>query len=214
MRSEPVGSWTGALLMTQPSRRVWLQCFLTGGLLSTIPNKIRSEEKDSGTHSSQAGGDFEPGDAVPNFYVRAVTGPLQGKSVCYVCRNGDRPVIMVLARKIIPRLDALLRELDQLVDSHRAEGLRGFGVFIGPDSRKLLPQVQTLAFENKLSIPLTLAAAPVEGPGLRGLPPQVAVSIVLYRNQKVFQAFRLSSEAIDDESFESIIETVKTFAQG
>src|SRR4051812_14009141 len=73
---------------------------------------------------------LQVGEAVPQFYVRAVTGPLKNKSVCYVCRNGDRPVIMLLARKVTPEVTKLLKEVDQLVDSHRADGLRGFGVFV------------------------------------------------------------------------------------
>jgi len=210
----PRGLLDRFFLMTRLSRRVWWKLLIAGGLVPVIPGPGWSDDKSSRTESTPGEGGFEPGDAVPNFYVRAVTGPLQGKSVCYVCRNGDRPVIMVLARQMIPRLDALLRELDRLIDAHRADGLRGFGVFVGPDSRKLLPQVQTLAFENKLILPLTLAAAPAEGPGLRGLPPEVAVSVVLYRNQKVFQSFRLANEAIDDKSFESIVDAVQTLAQG
>src|SRR5215471_11679796 len=51
------------------------------------------------------------GDKVPTFYVRAVTGPLKNKSVCYVCRNGDRPVVMLFIRQITPELKQLLRAI-------------------------------------------------------------------------------------------------------
>ena len=30
----------------------------------------------------------------PSFFVRAITGPQMNRSVCFVCRNGDRPVVM------------------------------------------------------------------------------------------------------------------------
>ncbi len=52
------------------------------------------------TNSSTASG--KVGEEVPSFYVRTVTGPLAGKSVCYVCRHGDRPVVMVLLRELGP----------------------------------------------------------------------------------------------------------------
>lgn len=201
------------------SRRDWLRGGLSavvlgsgGGLLSASDRPKGATLGHSGRGSQEPA--FERGDAVPNFYVRAVTGPLQGKSVCYVCRNGDRPVVMILARKIIPGLGDLLRDVDQQIDAHRADGLRGFGVFIGPDSRKLLPQVQTLAFENKLNLPLTLAAAPAEGPVLRGLSDSAAVSVVLYRNQRVCETFHFADEKIDETVGRTVVEAVQALAEG
>jgi len=201
------------------SRRDWLRVGLSGALLgqgSTLwsaPDRpLGGEPAGSGDGSRDTA--FERGDAVPNFYVRAVTGPLQGKSVCYVCRNGDRPVVMILARKIIPRLGELLQDVDQQIDAHRADGLRGFGVFIGPDSRKLLPQVQTLAFENKLSLPLTLAAAPAEGPAVRGLSDSAAVAVVLYRNQRVCETFHFADERIDETVSNTVVGAVQALAEG
>src|SRR4029079_15241118 len=84
------------------------------------------------------------GEKVSTFYVRAVTGPLKSKSVCYVRRNGDRPVVMLFIRQITPELKTLLKGIDAEVDRSRASGLRSFGVFLPGDGAELLPQVQTL----------------------------------------------------------------------
>jgi hypothetical protein len=205
--------------MTHISRRDWLWMGVSGVLLGTGDRVLAAPDgqagvKASGRESRSEDEAFERGDAVPNFYVRAVTGPLQGKSVCYVCRNGDRPVVMILVRKIIPRLGELLHSVDQQIDAHRADGLRGFGVFIGPDSRKLLPQVQTLAFENKLNLPLTLAAAPAEGPAVRGLSDTAAVAVVLYKNQRVCETFRFGDERIDETLSQTVVEAVQALAEG
>ena len=40
------------------------------------------------------------GKEVPSFFVRAITGPQMNRSVCFVCRNGDRPVVMVMMRRL------------------------------------------------------------------------------------------------------------------
>jgi hypothetical protein len=205
--------------MISISRRDWLRIGMASLLLGSGDRLLSAPDEQSGDHAGGSTGRplaemFDRGDAVPNFYVRAVTGPLQGKSVCYVCRNGDRPVVMILARKIIPRLGELLRAVDQQIDAHRADGLRGFGVFIGADSRQLLPQVQTLAFENKLNLPLTLAAAPAEGPALRGLSESTAVAIVLYRNHRVCETFRFGDEGIDENVSQSVIAAVQALAEG
>lgn len=158
-------------------------------------------------------GGFQAGDKVPYFYVRAITGPLAGKSVCYVCRNGDRPVVMVLARRIIPVLSELLKQVDSAVDEHRADGLRGFGVFVDKDPRKLLPQVQTLSFNGKLTLPLTIAAAPAEGLGWRGLPEEVAVCVVLYRDQQVLRTFQFRDEDVATQ-LPALLEAVEGLADG
>lgn len=205
--------------MPRISRRDWLQAGLSGALWGQCAMLWSAPDRQAGANPVGSGGGsrdtaFERGDAVPNFYVRAVTGPLQGKSVCYVCRNGDRPVVMIIARKIIPRLGELLHDVDQQIDAHRADGLRGFGVFIGPDSRKLLPQVQTLAFENKLNLPLTLAAAPAEGPAVRGLSDTAAVAVVLYRNKRVCETFHFADEPIDETLGRAVVEAVQALAEG
>ncbi|MFM8285403.1 MAG: hypothetical protein ACKOGA_01585 [Planctomycetaceae bacterium] len=168
-----------------------------------------------GEPAEEAGpvGGFRAGDKVPYFYVRAITGPLSGKSVCYVCRNGDRPVVMVLVRRLIPVLPTLLKQVDEAVDGHRADGLRGFGVFVDKDPRRLLPQVQTLSFNGKLSLPLTIAAAPAEGLGWRGLPDEVAVSVVLYRDQQVLKAFTFRDEAVAGE-LADLLDAVHELAEG
>lgn len=132
---------------------------------------------------------LQPGDRVPSFYVRAVTGPLRNKSVCYVCRNGERPVVMVLIRDVTPELRKLLKEIDGILDAHRAEGLRGFGVFTGRDGKELLPAIQTLGFEEKLNLPLTISAASGDGAAAHALHPEAVVTVILYREQKVTANF-------------------------
>src|SRR5690349_11031952 len=95
---------------------------------------------------------------VPSFYVRAVTGPLAGKSVCYVCRNGDRPVVAVMLRELTPETTALLKDLDRTVNQHRADGLRCFAVLVTDSPQRDSARLQTLAFDEKIDLPLTLVS--------------------------------------------------------
>ena len=66
-------------------------CLMCVGLESA-----RSGESPAVAIANSSAASGKVGDEVPSFYVRTVTGPLAGKSVCYVCRHGDRPVAMVL----------------------------------------------------------------------------------------------------------------------
>jgi hypothetical protein len=156
---------------------------------------------------------LQPGERVPTFYVRAITGPLRNKSVCYVCRNGDRPVVMVFIRSSSPGLRQLLKAVDEQIDAHRADGLRGFGVFLAGERKDLLSEVQTLAFEEKLGLPLTIAAATVEGPAGQNLAAAADVTIVLYRDQTVTANFAYRVGELSPSELERVVEAVKKLAE-
>lgn len=152
------------------------------------------------------------GEKVPTFYVRAITGPLKNKSVCYVCRNGDRPVAMLFIRQITPEVKRLLKGIDREVDENRAAGLRSFGVFLASESEELLPQVQTLSFDEKLNLPLTIAAAPSDGSAGRSIHPDAAVTVILYREQIVSANFAYRAEELHNEQIESVLKAVRRLA--
>lgn len=176
---------------------------------------IRATEKPDGKSASSA----EPlqsglrvGEKVPTFYVRAITGPLKNKSVCYVCRNGDRPVVMLFIREVSPELKGLLKKIDAEVDQHRAEGLRSFGVFLASDSKELLPQVQTLAFDEKINLPLTIAAAPSDGSAGHAIHPDAAVTVILYREQTVVANFAFRSEELKAAQMDKVLRSIRALA--
>jgi hypothetical protein len=152
------------------------------------------------------------GDRVPTFYVRAVTGPLKNKSVCYVCRNGDRPVAMLFVRKITPELTRLLKGIDDEVDRHRAAGLRSFAVFLAGENEELLPQVQTLAFDEKINLPLTIAAAPSDGSAGRTIHRDATVTVILYRDQTVTANFAFRAAELNAEAIETIFKSTRALA--
>ncbi len=150
------------------------------------------------------------GEPVPTFYVRAVTGPLENRSVCYVCRNGSRPVVMVLLRAVDRNVPRLLQELDREIDRHRAEGLRGFVVLLEDDLRKAIPVLQTLAFDNELQLPLTTAPVAIETAACQNVHPAATVTVVLYRNRRVKRRFAFRAGELDEPSIERIVKAVRT----
>ncbi len=148
------------------------------------------------------------GDYVPTFYTRAVTGPLMNRSVCYVCRNGQRPVVMVLLQKLGPDVKPLLKQMDTLVDDHRAQGLRSFGVYVSNDPTKAISAVQTFSFDHKISIPLTVASPAVAEPSCQNLDPEADVTLVLYQNRRVVKRFAFRQEDIKTSQLQSVKKSV------
>ena len=155
---------------------------------------------------------LQVGEKVHTFYVRAITGPLKNRSVCYVCRCGDRPVVMIFVRKITPQLKRLLKGIDAEIDRHRAAGLRGFGVFLPGDGNELLPHVQTLAFDGKINLPLTIAAAPSDGSAGGTIHPDAAVTVMLYRDQTVTANFAYRADELQDREIDRILKCIRALA--
>lgn len=149
------------------------------------------------------------GEHVPQFYVRAVTGPLSNKSVCYVCRNGDRPVVMIFLREVVPGTAELLKELDRCVDQNRAVGLRGFGVLLSENQRFATSKLQTLAFDNQLSLPLTMAHPQVESSENQNLHPQAAVTVVLYNDHVVTGSYGFRETEVTKERIADVMAGVR-----
>lgn len=152
------------------------------------------------------------GDRVPQFFVRAVTGPLMNRSVCYVCRNGDRPVVMVFLRDVVEGVPALLKELDRYVDEHRAVGLRGFGVLLTENPKTAISKLQTLAFDHQLSLPLTLASTQLDAPSSQNLNPDAAVTVVLYHDQTVITTHAFRETELTSERISQLMSSVKELA--
>ena len=152
------------------------------------------------------------GERVPQFFVRAVTGPLMNKSVCYVCRNGDRPVVMVFLRDVIDGVPSLLKELDTYIDQNRAVGLRGFAVLLSENQRNAVSKLQTLSFDHQLSLPLAVASTQLDAPSSQNLHPDAAVTVVLYHDQTVVKSHAFRAAEIDADRIAEMMASVKALA--
>ncbi len=150
----------------------------------------------------------EIGDYVPTFYTRAVTGPLMNRSVCYVCRNGGRPVVMVFLRKFGAEVKPLLKQVDSLVDDHRADGLRSFGVFVTKDPSEAISEVQTFSFDNKIALPLTVASDAIAEPHCQNLNAQAEVTVVLYNKRRVVNRFAFREGEIQSDEVAEVAQAI------
>lgn len=155
----------------------------------------------------------EIGSEVTSFYVRAVTGPHAGKSVCYVCRNGDRPVVMVVVRELGPDVTRLLKQLDQCVNENRGNGLRCFVVMLSNSSQKDGARLQTLAFDEKIELPLTVASEAIAGTNLDAIPKTAAVSVILYDDLTVKERFAYRTGECNPSACQTILAAAKNLVK-
>ena len=118
---------------------------------------------------------------------------------------------MVFLQEVDPNIAKLLKTIDQVVDAGRAEGARSFGVLVTDDSGRVVSTLQTLAFDEKIDLPLTAATTAVAGPSCHNLHPDAATTLVLYRNQKVASTVAFRKGEITDGSIAEISGRIRQF---
>ena len=96
------------------------------------------------------------GEAPGAFNVNDVTGPSKGKSLCYRCQYGDRPVISVFAREVNEDLAKVIKEIDGIVGQNKDKRMAAFVVVLSEDADKVAPKLEELAKKNGIkNVPLT-----------------------------------------------------------
>lgn len=154
------------------------------------------------------------GDTIPEFYGRVVTGPLMNKSICFVCRNGPRPVVMIFVREMTPEVQRLMRNVDRIVDRFRGDGLRSFGVWLSEHpSQRDVSRVQTFAFDGRVDLPMMIAPEDVASSVQQNVHADAAVTIVCYHNRRAVTRMALRADELDVEHLRSALKRVLRFAE-
>jgi len=69
------------------------------------------------------------------------TGPERGKSHCYICETGEKPVVIVFARSLSKELGTLAVKIDKAMVDNKTSDLRGWITFLNTDQLKFDPKV-------------------------------------------------------------------------
>ncbi|MFO0917337.1 MAG: hypothetical protein U0872_03360 [Planctomycetaceae bacterium] len=97
------------------------------------------------------------GDRVPAFNVRDITGPSKGKTLCYRCQYGDRPVVTVFTREINDSVVSLVKNVDAQVAANKDKKMASFVVLLTDNADEAEAKLSEIAKkENIKNIPLTI----------------------------------------------------------
>ena len=100
---------------------------------------------------------LQVGDQPSPFNVRDCTGPAAGKTLCYFCRYGFRPVVSVFTTEINDDTISLIRQIDKSVAKHRDQRMAAFVVYLADNPFEAEKQLKLLAEKhNILRTPLTV----------------------------------------------------------
>jgi len=119
------------------------------------------------------------------FNVLDVTGPAAGQQLCYICRYGGRPSLVVFTRTTEGHFPEVAAAVDKLVQAHKDARLTGFVVLLGENTKANRERLAGLAKEHGLTVPLTIAADGPAGPKAYNLAARKFDTLVLttHRNR-------------------------------
>jgi hypothetical protein len=135
------------------------------------------------------------------FNVKDITGPSAGKSLCYRCQYGARPVTVVFTREITEEVGNLVKEIDTKVGENKDKKMAAFVVLLTDDADAGAKQLTKLAEEKKITnTPLTIYDGSA-GPEKYKISKDAAVNVMMWNKMRVqvnqaFGAGKLTKEDV------------------
>ena len=151
------------------------------------------------------------GDQVGAFTVTKVAGNPDdgveaGKSLCYRCKMGARPVVMVFARTADPKLAKLLKKIEEEVAEHESDKLTSFVNMIGGDADSLKKAAAEFVKSNDLKrIAFVVPEDVKNGPADFKISPDADVTVVCYKGGTVKANHAFAKGQLDDAKIEAIV---------
>lgn len=146
---------------------------------------------------------LKEGDAIGVFYVTKVAGAVEdgvepGDDLCYRCRYGSQPMVMVFARQTGGKLPELAKQLDAAIAKNEEAKLKGLLTLMGDDAVALKEQGKVIAQTSSVKkLPVVIAKDTKTGPLNYRLSSKDEVTIVLAKDSQVVATHVCSAEKID-----------------
>ena len=146
---------------------------------------------------------LEKGDIVGVFYVTKVAGANddgveEGQELCYRCRYGSRPIVMVFTREPGGKVPQLVEELDKTVNKNKSSKLKGLVTLVGGDAERATLSANRIAEKSGAKyIPIVVAKETKTGPVNYKLNPKDDVTVVVARDSQVVTTHTYSADKIN-----------------
>lgn len=145
---------------------------------------------------------LKKGDDIGPFYVTKVAGENDdvavGKTLCYRCKYGSRPMVMVFTRETGGKVTELVKQLDSAVAKHEDAQLRSFVTLIGGETESLQKEAEKFAkAAGTKNVPIAVAEDAENGPSNYKLDPKAEVTIVVAKDNKVTAQHTFAADSVD-----------------
>lgn len=154
----------------------------------------------------------QPGERVGAFTVTKVAGNAndgvaEGKSLCYRCKMGNRPVVMIFARTADQSLAKLISELEEELKEHEADKLTGFVNMIGSDAESLKVAAAKFVKDNGVQrVAFVVPEDAENGPDNLKIAPEADLTVVCYKGGKVMASHAFKKGELNGDKIGAVVE--------
>lgn len=127
----------------------------------------------------------QEGDSLGAFYVTKIAGAENDgvdleENLCYRCRNGRRPQVIIFTRSADEKVAELVSKLDKAVAENASSKLCVFVNLLGEDKQDLEKQAKQLASKTKAkNVPFVVPNEFENGPDNYGINAKAAVTVTM-----------------------------------
>lgn len=141
----------------------------------------------------------QTGDQLGAFYVTKCAGAEddgveEGKNLCYRCRNGAKPQVVVFTRSIDPEVVEFVKQLDEAITKNSDARLTGFVNVLNEDKDEASAAAKKLAETSKTNnVPFVVPNESENGPDNYGINPKAEITVILASELGVKANFAVAS---------------------
>jgi hypothetical protein len=153
---------------------------------------------------------LQTGESPGAYNVKDITGPNEGKSLCYRCAYGARPVVNIFAREINDDLAGLIKQVDDVVEKNKDKKMAAFLVVLSEDADKAAPKLTELAKKHGIkNVPLTIFDGE-SGPGSYKIAKDADVTVMMWNKMNVKANHALPKGKLDAATTKKIVADTET----
>lgn len=162
---------------------------------------------------------LQPGQRIGAFNVVKVAGAADdgvsvGDELCYRCKYGARPMVMVFARTADESLGKLAKELDTAVSANSEKQFKAFVNVMSSDRDAAEKAAKDFCEANGLkNVPVVVPVEFQNGPGDYGINPEVDLTIIVAANSQVAASHAVAKGSLNEETIKAVLADIQKLVQ-
>ncbi len=150
---------------------------------------------------------LQPGENIGAFIVVKCSGALDdgvavGKSLCYRCKYGTSPMVMVFTRETDKQLTGLVKQLDAAVAKNSKNGLKAFVNVLSDDRDAAEKVAKGISTKN---VPIVVPVEYENGPADYGINPKAKMTVIYAKGGKVVASRAIGEKGLTPEERKAIL---------
>lgn len=154
---------------------------------------------------AEAKSGLQVGDEVAAFDVTDVTGPSKGKTLCYRCQYGNRPVVGIFTRDVNDNVAALAKQIDEQLTKNEDQKMAAFVVVLSDDPKSAAAKLEEVAKKQEIdNVPLTTFENK-QGPSEYKIASDSDVTVIMWRRGEVKANHALKKGELNADAIKRLV---------